>query len=53
MVLAKVDATAEKKLANDYMVQGFPILLLFREGVRTEEYQGARYADAIAEYMLK
>ncbi len=51
--LAKVDATKENELAKEYMVQGFPTLILFRKGVKVEDYQGPRTADGIVEYMLK
>ncbi len=51
--LAMVDATKESELAKEYMVQGFPTLILFRKGVKQEDYKGPRKADDIVEYMLK
>ena len=35
------------------MVQGFPTLILFRKGVKADDYQGERKAEGIVEYMLK
>jgi len=51
--LAKVDATKEGALANEYFVQGFPTLILFRKGVKVEDYSGERTSSAIVEYMRK
>ena len=51
--LAKVDASKESELAKEYMVQGFPTLTLFREGVKIEDYDGGRTANEIVEYMLR
>ena len=41
MLLAKVDATLEKDLANKYNVTGFPSLFVFRNG-RHYSYKGGR-----------
>lgn len=53
LVLAKVDATKESELAKEFMVQGFPTLILFRKGEKVEDYSGERTAEAMVEYMLK
>lgn len=51
--LTKVDATKEGELAKEHMVQGFPTLMVFRNGEKHEDYSGDRTADAIVEYMNK
>ena len=51
--LAKVDATKESELAKEFMVQGFPTLILLRKGEKQETYEGPRTRDAIVEYMRK
>ncbi|TRY73095.1 hypothetical protein TCAL_00905 [Tigriopus californicus] len=51
--LAKVDASKESELAKEYMVQGFPTLTLFRNGVKIEDYDGGRTAKDIIEYMQR
>jgi len=51
--LAKVDATKEAELAQEFMVQGFPTLVLFRKGEKQEIYEGPRTKDAIVSYMRK
>ncbi|VDL78440.1 unnamed protein product [Nippostrongylus brasiliensis] len=48
--LAKVDATQEPKLAEQYGVAGYPTLYLMRRG-RRSEYKGPRKAEGIVEYM--
>jgi protein disulfide-isomerase A4 len=53
VILVKVDASKESELAKEYMVQGFPTLTLFRKGVKQEDYDGERNAEAIVEYMLR
>jgi len=51
--LAKVDATKEVELAKEHFVQGFPTLILFRKGVKVEDYTGPRTSSEIALYMRK
>jgi len=51
LYLAKVDATKEGALAKEHFVQGFPTILLFRRGVKVEDYSGGRTSAEIVEYM--
>uniref|UniRef100_A0A0K2TFG6 Protein disulfide-isomerase n=1 Tax=Lepeophtheirus salmonis TaxID=72036 RepID=A0A0K2TFG6_LEPSM len=51
--LAKVDATKEASLAKEYMIQGFPTLILFKKGEKVEQYDGQRTTKDIVEYMKK
>jgi protein disulfide-isomerase-like protein len=53
IMLAKVDATKEVELAKEFMVQGFPTLILFRNGVKADQYDGERNEKAIVEYMQR
>ncbi|XP_031504176.1 protein disulfide-isomerase-like [Nymphaea colorata] len=56
VVLAKVDANdeANKDLASEYDVKGFPTLKILRNGgENVQEYKGPRDADGIVEYLKK
>ncbi|KAE8682207.1 Protein disulfide-isomerase [Hibiscus syriacus] len=56
ITLAKVDANEEanKGLANEYEVRGFPTLKILRNGGKNvQEYKGPREADGIVEYLKK
>ncbi|XP_042239990.1 protein disulfide-isomerase A4-like [Homarus americanus] len=48
--LAKVDATEEKEITDEYGVKGYPTLLVFRNG-RQFEYKGKRDHSGIVDYM--
>lgn len=50
--LAKVDATVEKKLADEYAIKGFPTLKIFRNG-RRFDYDGPKDAAGIVKHMLE
>ncbi|CAM9995621.1 unnamed protein product, partial [Discosporangium mesarthrocarpum] len=50
--IAKVDADAEKSLARDYGVSGFPTLKLFKEG-KPLDYNSGRNAKDIVAYVKK
>lgn len=52
VVLAKVDATEEKKSATEYGVEGFPTLKWFVNG-KPQEYSGGRTADTIVSWVQK
>lgn len=49
--MAKVDATAEKKLAEVYDVKGYPTLKIFRNG-RRFDYDGPRDANGFLSVIL-
>ena len=51
IILAKVDATVEKDLGNQYGVTGYPTLKIFRRG-RVSEYKGQRNMRGIVEHMM-
>lgn len=50
--LAKVDCTVEADVCQQYDVNGYPTLKVFRNGVPTD-YSGPRKADGIVSYMNK
>lgn len=52
VALGKVDATAEKTLAERFAIQGFPTLFWFKGGVKSE-YTGGRTKDTIVQWVLK
>ncbi|KAB1226373.1 Protein disulfide isomerase-like 1-4 [Morella rubra] len=52
VALAKVDATEENELAQEYDVQGFPTVLFFVDGVH-KPYTGQRNKDAIVTWIKK
>ncbi|WWC86526.1 protein disulfide-isomerase domain [Kwoniella dendrophila CBS 6074] len=50
--LAKVDCTEHADLCQEYGVNGYPTLKVFRNGTPTD-YTGPRKADGIISYMIK
>lgn len=50
--LAKVDATAEHKLAEEHGVRGYPTIRLFIDG-KDQEYTGGRTEQSIVTWVLK
>ncbi|KAF4386258.1 hypothetical protein G4B88_003475 [Cannabis sativa] len=56
VVLAKIDCTEEanKEVASEHDIKGFPTLKIFRNGGKNvQEYKGPREADGIVEYLKK
>ncbi|CAK8998190.1 Thioredoxin domain-containing protein (Membrane protein 23) (mp23) [Durusdinium trenchii] len=51
IAVAKVDATSEEGLANEFDVTGFPTLVLVASGKRYG-YRGARNVEALADFAL-
>ncbi|XP_061376673.1 protein disulfide isomerase-like 1-4 [Gastrolobium bilobum] len=52
VILAKVDATEENDLAQEYDIQGFPTLFFFIDGLH-KPYNGQRTKDAIVTWIKK
>jgi len=52
IALAKLDATEEPKIAEQFEVRGYPTLKFFRNGKDTE-YNGGRTADTIVSWLEK
>ena len=50
--LAKVDVTKEAELAKEYFVQGYPTLIIFKNGEKFQDYTGERSAEAIINHMM-
>ncbi|XP_058964969.2 probable protein disulfide-isomerase A4 [Pocillopora verrucosa] len=51
-VLAAVDCTKEKSLAQKYDVDGFPTIKYFRKGEFASEYRKARTKEDLVDFML-
>eukprot|EP01090_Pellita_catalonica_P018352 TRINITY_DN5898_c0_g1_i1.p1 TRINITY_DN5898_c0_g1~~TRINITY_DN5898_c0_g1_i1.p1 ORF type:complete len:463 (+),score=100.45 TRINITY_DN5898_c0_g1_i1:3-1391(+) len=52
IILAKVDATEERDLAERFDVQGYPTLKIFKAGLELD-YNGPRETDGIVSYLRK
>ncbi|KAK4611693.1 Disulfide-isomerase [Fulvia fulva] len=53
IALAKIDCTEQQDLCQEYGVEGYPTLKIFRGEKNISPYSGARKADAIVSYMTK
>lgn len=52
IMLSKVDATNEKKLAEKFGIKGFPTMYFFKNGEKLE-YTGGRTKDTIIQWVTK
>ncbi|KAF1920459.1 thioredoxin-like domain-containing protein [Ampelomyces quisqualis] len=53
IALAKIDCTEEQDLCQEYGVEGYPTLKVFRGPENISPYSGQRKADSIISYMTK
>lgn len=54
VVFGEVDCTVENKLAEEFHIEGYPTLKIFRKGeAEPTDYNGPREADGIVRYMNK
>lgn len=56
LALAKIDASQEanKGIANEYKIQGFPTIKILRNGGKSvQDYNGPREAEGIVTYLKK
>jgi len=53
IALAKIDATAEESLAQEYGIRGFPTLKLFKNGKFHQDYTGGRTQNEIVSFLEK
>ncbi len=51
VLLAKIDADENMKLAGRYKLRGFPTLVLFIDGAEVDRFGGAKPAQAIREFL--
>jgi thioredoxin 1 len=51
VLLAKIDADENMKLAGRYKLRGFPTLILFIDGEEVDRFGGAKPAQAIREFL--
>eukprot|EP01098_Paradermamoeba_levis_P000001 TRINITY_DN0_c0_g1_i1.p1 TRINITY_DN0_c0_g1~~TRINITY_DN0_c0_g1_i1.p1 ORF type:complete len:252 (-),score=103.30 TRINITY_DN0_c0_g1_i1:150-905(-) len=51
--VGKVDCTIERDLASTYQIQGFPTILLFKDGKKVSEYEGSRTIAAFTDFVSK
>ncbi|VEN62587.1 unnamed protein product [Callosobruchus maculatus] len=53
--ISKVDCTltANKQLCNDENIEGFPTLILYRDGIRISEYSGTRTLEDLSDFVSK
>lgn len=55
--IAKIDATANKKMSNRYGITGFPTIIVYSSGKKQEKeyehYEGSRKRDDIVKYALE
>ena len=53
LTLVKVDAEKEVELAKEFMIVGYPSIVLFHNGKKVDEYGGKRTAFGIVLLVVK
>nr|CCC93939.1 protein disulfide isomerase [Trypanosoma congolense IL3000] len=49
--MGEVDCHDQKELAESFNIEGFPTIILFRNGKMADRYNGAREKDALIKYL--
>ncbi|XP_028967068.1 thioredoxin domain-containing protein 5 [Galendromus occidentalis] len=49
--IAKVDCTEQDRICSEKEIQGYPSLILYKDGARVEEYNGSRDLDDLKEFV--
>lgn len=48
--IAKVDCSKSETLCNKYRVDGYPTILLFKDGLRIQEYEDERTLEMLFDF---
>lgn len=51
VLLAKIDADENMKLAGQYKLRGFPTIILFINGTEVDRFGGTKSAEAIRQFI--
>merc|ERR1712215_15194 len=51
--VAEVDCTQNRNLCSRYKIQGYPTLILFKDGKMVQEYQGGRDLKTLSNFIEK
>ncbi len=51
LLLAKIDADENMKLAGQYKLRGFPTIILFINGEEVDRFGGMKSADAVRQFI--
>lgn len=53
ITLAKIDCTENREFCAEQEIQGFPTLYIYEDGKRTGQYEGARKANDIKNFLVR